>query len=70
VVAATLRRHARACQSKSDLSDLVSPFLTLRNSGKPELRWHPRLAAVPRHKTWMAGTSPAMTLIGHHRAGA
>src|SRR5712671_5986014 len=33
----------------------------MRNSGKPEFRWHPRLWSIVREKTWMACTRPAMT---------
>jgi len=35
----------------------------VRNSGKPELRCHPRLCGI-RSKTWMPGTSPGMTTVG------
>jgi hypothetical protein len=34
--------------------------IMMRNSGKPELRCHPRLHS-PRDKTWMPGTRPGMT---------
>jgi hypothetical protein len=30
----------------------------------PDFRWHPRLKGRASSKTWMAGTSPAMTNEG------
>src|SRR5262245_16975950 len=53
-----LNRHACACHHKSGLPDLW--LLIVRNSGKPEFRWHPRFKWRAKSKTWMAGTSPAM----------
>ena len=40
----------RACQPKSDISDLGSVFV--RNSGQPELRCHPRLNAQHGRSGW------------------
>src|SRR5437667_212443 len=52
-----LTRHGRACHHKSGLPDLWRS--NMRNSGKPELRCHPRL--VFTRKTWMPGTRSGMT---------
>src|SRR5262245_56965806 len=52
-------RHGRVCPSKSGLPDLLR-VKNMRNSGKPELRCHPRLDLAIR-KTWMPAPSAGMT---------
>jgi len=51
--------HARACHHKSGVPDLWRIFT--RKSAKADFRGHPRLNGAAISKTWMAGTSPAMT---------
>jgi hypothetical protein len=55
------RHHARACPRKSDVSDLRSSGATQR--GESRVAMHPRLHCLSTRKTWMAGTSPAMTKV-------
>src|SRR5262249_38657698 len=53
-------RHAQSCHRKSGLPDLRHSML--RNSGKPEFRWHPR-RADGTHAAGVAGRTRAKCAI-------
>jgi hypothetical protein len=55
-------RHARACHPKSGVPDFGN--YNWPKSETSDLGWRPRLHGLGTVKTWMAGTSPAMTWRG------
>src|SRR5262249_24828613 len=66
---ASHRRRTTSPSSCPRLSPQVGFYPTcgspnLRRSGRPDFWWHPRPSGVACSRTWMAGTSPAMTLRG------